>query len=131
MFGLKQIAAAATFIVAVATNANADDQYDKCMESAETNVDFGKCGEVWIEREDAKLNATWKKLHGATTGQTKKDLLAEQRLWIAFRESACQFYANGERGREGEVIGAPACQASVIADRTKELEDYLEVILGQ
>lgn len=123
---VKQGAAGAIFVVALMTSAHADDRYDKCMEGAETNAEFEECGSKWIKREDAKLNATWKKLYGTATGQTKKDLLAEQRLWIAFRESACKFYANGDWGREGQVIHALACQADLIADRTKELEDYLE-----
>lgn len=130
-FSLKQIAVAATFIVVMAPSANADDQYDNCMDGAKTNLDLGKCGDAWIKREDAKLNATWKKLHAAATGQTKKDLRAEQRLWVAFKEAACKFYANGEWGREGDVIHAPACLATIIADRTKELEGYLEGISGK
>ncbi|MFP4539279.1 MAG: lysozyme inhibitor LprI family protein [Dichotomicrobium sp.] len=131
LFSLKQVAVAAIVIVGLATSARADDRYDKCMQGAETNAEFGKCGEEWIKREDAKLNATWKRLHGAATGQTKKDLLAEQRLWIAFRESACKFYANGDWGRESQVIDALACQAGLIADRTKELEEYLMGISGE
>lgn len=131
-FGLKKIVVTAPFVMAIAASANADDKYDKCMSGAMTNRDFGEFGGAFIDREDAKLNATWKKLYGgAVPEQTKKDLLAEQRLWIAFRESACQFYANGDWGREGQVIGAPACIARVIARRTKELEGYLNDISGQ
>lgn len=125
---LKQITVVTSFVMAIATGANADEKYDKCMDAAETNADFGDCGDAFVKREDAKLNATWKELHGAATGQTKKDLLAEQRLWVSFKESACKFYANGDWGREGQVIDAPACMATIIADRTEELKSYAEMV---
>lgn len=129
-FNLKLVMAA-TFMVVMATNAKADSQYDKCMQEAGSNYDFGICGGAWIAREDAKLNATWKKLYDVAQGQTKKDLLAEQRLWITFRQSACAFYANGDWGREGRVIQAAACQATVIANRTKDLDGYLQSLTKQ
>lgn len=101
--------------------AHADAIYDKCINAASDNASWGQCGGALIEREDAKLNAAWKQVYAQTNGQTKVDLLAEQRAWIAFREASCKFYANGDFGREGQVLSYPTCVAQIIADRTDAL----------
>ncbi len=62
----------------------------------------------------------------ASFAKTRSDLLQEQRGWIAFKDKACLFYANGDSGREGSVLGFPSCRAALIAGRTKELEGYLK-----
>ena len=64
--------------------AKADKAYDACMEHSDgTNPAWGKCGQDWVDREEQKLNAAWKKLNAGLSGKTKTDLLAEQRLWNA------------------------------------------------
>jgi hypothetical protein len=40
---------------------------------------------------------------------------------LRYKEKSCLLYANGERGREGQVIGFPACRGQVIEQRTKDL----------
>lgn len=105
--------------------APADDAYDRCIANADgTNTAWAQCGGDWIEREDKSLNEVWRQVYGAADGQTKRDLLAEQRLWNAYKESACGFYANGDWGREGQVLHFSACRARVIAERTQALQDY-------
>jgi uncharacterized protein YecT (DUF1311 family) len=106
------------------TTAFADDIYDKCIAKTSDNASWAQCGGEWMQREDDKLNKTWKVLFAKVDGQTKTDLLAEQRLWVAFKEKACKFYANGDWGRQGEVLNYPACQAGLIASRTKDLQNY-------
>lgn len=126
---MKSLLAAATIVSALMLPgaALADAQYDKCIDQSEdTNSAWGECGGDWIEREDVELNRTWSKLNKQVSDQTKQDLLAEQRLWNHFKEASCQFYANGEWGREGEVLSFATCRAGVIAARTQELQDYLE-----
>jgi uncharacterized protein YecT (DUF1311 family) len=103
--------------------AKADKLYDTCMKHSDgSNPSWSKCGQEWVDREEQKLNAAWKKLNAGLSGQTKTDLLAEQRLWNAYKESSCLYHANGDYGREGQVIDFPTCRAAVIAARTKELE---------
>jgi uncharacterized protein YecT (DUF1311 family) len=103
----------------------ADDAYDKCMDDSDgSNPAWAACGDELIRREDAKLNATWKRVFAETGDETKKDLLAEQRAWNAFKERSCKFYVNGEWGREGSVVHFMLCRAAVIAARTQALEYY-------
>ncbi|WP_157020312.1 lysozyme inhibitor LprI family protein [Mesorhizobium xinjiangense] len=119
-------------LMLVAGPAAGDAIYDGCIDKSDgTNAAWAQCGGDWLKREDKKLNATWKTTFAATDGQTKKDILAEQRLWIAYKESACSFYANGDWGREGQVLDYAACRAGVIAARTKELQAYGDFFQGR
>jgi uncharacterized protein YecT (DUF1311 family) len=101
--------------------ARADAVYDACLKTATTNVDFSECGGAYIKRADDALNAAWKQTYRLASGQTAKDLLAEEQAWIAYKDKSCLFYANGESGREGQVISFPGCRGEVIEQRTKDL----------
>ena len=103
----------------------ADEAYDSCMKSSDgTNTAWSQCGAMLLGREETQLTAAWKSAFALTSGQTKTDLLAEQRKWITFKDAACSFYANGEWGREGNVLYYPLCLARVISNRTKALNDF-------
>ena len=80
---------------------------------------------------DAALNAEWKRLMAAVDGQTKADLVDEQRAWLAYRRSACKFWANGEQGREGQVLHYPGCVASVMEQRTGALAEYRTSLVSE
>ena len=108
--------------------AHAEDEYQACMDTAVTNMDFDKCGSKLLKNEDDKLNQAWAKAYDLMDGQSKTDLLAEQRAWIVFKEKSCQFYTNGEWGHEGEVIHFAGCRAVIIHDRTKQLESIVEMV---
>lgn len=112
--------------------ARADDAYNRCIDDSDgTNTAWAACGSDYVARADKALNTTWKRVYGLTEGQTKADLLAAQRAWIAFKETACAFYANGDWGREGEVLGYPACVARIIEARTADLEAYGDLFQGE
>lgn len=112
--------------------ARADAVYDRCIDESDgTNTAWAACGSDYVARADKALNATWKRVYGATEGQTKTDLLAAQRAWVAFQEKACAFYANGDWGREGEVLSYPACLATIIEARTADLEAYGNFFQGE
>lgn len=108
-------------LVIGASAAHADEAYDACMKTATTNFDFGQCGGAYVKRADDALNAAWKQTYKLAMGQTAKDLLAEEQAWIAYKEKSCLLYANGESGREGQVISFPQCRGGVIEQRTKDL----------
>jgi uncharacterized protein YecT (DUF1311 family) len=122
----------AVIIAFSASPAFADKLYDKCINQSDgTNTAWGQCGGDWLKRADNKLNTTWKKIYEQVDGQTKTDLLAEQRLWNSFKESSCNFYTNGDWGREGQVLHYPGCRATVIEARTKQLQEYIAFTSGQ
>jgi uncharacterized protein YecT (DUF1311 family) len=109
-----------------AAPAIADAQYDKCIDESDgTNVAWDECRGDWIERADKALNAVWRELR-KVIGNTAKALLDDQTAWNDYKEKSCLFYANGDSGREGEVLSCPACRARVIEARTTDLKSYLK-----
>ncbi|MBV8794266.1 MAG: DUF1311 domain-containing protein [Hyphomicrobiales bacterium] len=118
---VKQLATSLGLFLLNAGAAQADEAYDACMKKAVTNADFSECGGAYVKRADDALNAAWKQTYKLASGQTAKDLLAEEQAWIAYKEKSCLFYANSESGRQGQVIDFPGCRGAVIEQRTKEL----------
>lgn len=108
------------------TGASADDLYNKCMDAADgTNPGFAKCGGDRVARADTELNKVWNELYSGSQDRSKKDLLAEQRLWNVYKKKSCSFFGSGDWGREGQVIQFPACRAEVIEMRTNQLKTYI------
>lgn len=73
-----------------------------------------------------KFEATWNALIEGQEGRTRDDLLAEHRAGLLSSDVACEFYNNGDLGREGQVLSYPACKAHLFADRTRVLGTYGE-----
>jgi len=109
------------FVTLVASPAWADALYDKC---ANTEGPKDVCTYEWHVRADSKLNEVWKSLYKNAEGQTKSDLLAEQRAWNAYKEKSCNFLRNGEWGQVGEARHYHLCRVKVIEDRIHELQSY-------
>lgn len=114
------------FLATTVAGADASwDSFNDCTSQAGVkNSDLKECGVAYVSREDAKLNEVWKIAFGVAGPLTKSDLLDEQRAWISYKEKACNFFYNGEQGREGQVLHIFACKAAVIDQRIKELEAY-------
>lgn len=123
------LAVSAALIVAAAWPgaARADAAYGKCMAASNgSNQAWLRCGNEYLDREKQKLDVLWKRFIRGQEGQTKADLLAEQQSWQEFSKAACEFYDNGEFGREGQVLNYPVCKARLFADRTRTLTTYQE-----
>jgi uncharacterized protein YecT (DUF1311 family) len=113
-------------LVAAVANADASwNQFDDCTTKVGAkNRDLQECGAQFVAREGTKLNEVWKKAFDVAGPLTKADLLEEQRAWISYKEKACNFFYNGEQGREGQLLHIFTCRAAVIDQRIKELESY-------
>lgn len=114
----------ALILAAAPTATGGQARYEACVAAKTTNADWAACGSAYVTRVDAALNAEWQRLNATVDGQTKADLVAEQRAWLRYRQSACRFYANGDWGREGQVLHYFGCVGGVIQRRTRELADY-------
>lgn len=99
----------------------ADDAYSQCIDGTSSNPEWAGCGEAFLGRLDSALNAAWNKANASLDKQSRKDLLAEQRAWLKFRNSSCLFWANGSYGREGQVLHFYGCRAAVIEARIAAL----------
>jgi uncharacterized protein YecT (DUF1311 family) len=123
-----------------ALGAELSDDYHVCNNKAFSNLDFSQCGGDEINRQEARLNGAWKKALACfnnsddTDRDAKQSLLAEQRLWIKWKDAACEFYypksekaANtGFAGREGEAISYGSCRAQIIAERAEFFETFVK-----
>ena len=106
-----------------------DDPYKTCLEQTSDNIGWAMCGDKEIQRQDARLNATWKKTRSCLDIKDEADkamnqeLVSEQRLWIKWKDRTCRIYNSGF-GREGQVLDGPACKIKVIRDRVDWLEQF-------
>ncbi|MBV8894217.1 MAG: DUF1311 domain-containing protein [Acidobacteria bacterium] len=97
--------------------------YQKCIDATDTNAGWTQCSDQEIKRQEARLRAVWNEAYTLikkTSTQSAKMLLNEQRAWIKFKDSACNFYGSGDFGREGQV-SVNSCKAEQIADRVETL----------
>jgi uncharacterized protein YecT (DUF1311 family) len=111
--------AAAAF--AMAGPARADSRYDQCMERATTNAAFTACGAQMLVRSEAELNRAWKQAAARLEPGARRALLAEQRLWIAFKDKSCAYWSSGAYGREGQAVHFYSCRAGIIGERVAYL----------
>ena len=103
------------------------------MAAGQTTLDYEKCGSEWVAREDAELNRVWRRVYGGLESRAvKRDLLAEQRRWVKYKESSCLLFRNREEfGSIGWALQFPTCRAGVIRERTDRLRQYSDQIEGQ
>lgn len=113
-----------------------------CIDRTTTNTEWDACGGAEISRQEARLDLAWKKAFSCFDRtnpggrEAKQSFLLEQRTWIQFKDSACRFYfpsKDGEPpyfGREGEVLNAPLCKATIIEDRSRWLEGFAKDCAG-
>jgi uncharacterized protein YecT (DUF1311 family) len=119
---MRLMALAVGLLLAAAAPAPADEAFDACKAAG---GDENSCGEQWIGREQAGLDAIWRDLIGLTEGKVNASLVAEQKTWEAFRDASCAFKLDDGFGEAG---GYHACRAEVIAARAAALEAYLKYI---
>jgi uncharacterized protein YecT (DUF1311 family) len=102
-------------------------EYSACLGKAVegTWADMLECNGDELDRQDARLNDTYKKLMSKLSHDRKKALLKAQRAWIKFREGNCDYYFDPDGGRAAS-LGAGGCLVRMTATRAKELEAMLE-----
>jgi uncharacterized protein YecT (DUF1311 family) len=83
------------------------------------------CIATELQRQDARLNRAYKAAMAPLSAPRKKQLLAAQRAWLAFRDANCQFYADPEGGSVVTVV-VNDCVLSATATRALELENLAD-----
>lgn len=108
-------------------------KFDKCMNSAITNMDFSTCNQNEINYQEKQLSKAWVNISAEikeVSVKAYKELLNEQRLWIKYKDSACNYFSVEENkmyvfGHEGTSLHYGSCKASVIAERVDYLKNTL------
>lgn len=96
-------------------------------DDARTQVEMNLCAVRGYEAADAEMNRAYARLRAAVDEVERAALLAAQRAWLRFRDAHCAFEASGFRGGSMEPMVHSGCMAVTTRERTKQLEDALEM----
>jgi uncharacterized protein YecT (DUF1311 family) len=104
-------------------------EYRKCISEHEDNRSWAICGDQEISRQEFLMAGAWKRVSEdikeyqsqTEDGDFFKSLANEQKNWINYKDSSCQYYYSWSLGRESAVLTYPSCKAHVIADRVETL----------
>lgn len=106
--------------------ASGDEAYDQCK--AAPSVDSKQCGEAWLARETAALEAAFAAVVEQTDGAIADTMTAEQTAWTEFYKSACAFMADTAFAPGGDAATYFACKARIVADRRVTADAYARYI---
>ena len=108
-----------------AADENTTKEFSVCMEQSQgvTPKMFDCLGDE-LDRQNARLNDSYKKLMSKLSPNRKKMLREAQRAWIKFRETNCDFYFDPDGGSAARVA-ASDCSVTTTPARVKELKDLL------
>jgi uncharacterized protein YecT (DUF1311 family) len=115
----------------LAAGANAEEaklspQFEPCMDKAGgVTTAMVECIGAETERQDKRLNAAYKKAMAGLTPKRRQELQAVQRLWLQYRDAACQFAFDPDGGTMAHVEST-GCFLNMTADRAQELEALAE-----
>lgn len=110
---------------ALARDAELSRAYDRCRAEADGN-DFPliNCMQQEHDRQDARLNAAYKKLMAAQKDGRGAKLREAQRAWIKFRDAYGDFLYDPDGGSFARV-NSLYWHMTATADRARQIEDDL------
>jgi uncharacterized protein YecT (DUF1311 family) len=92
----------------------------------ETQMAMNACAARDYDREDTRLNKTYRDLL-AKLEPAKRDKLREvQRVWLSFRDLSCDFQSTDYQGGTIYSLVQSSCLADMTKQRTKDLNALLE-----
>lgn len=127
------------FTLATMTHALADEvrrvnplvppsaQIINCNDTANiTQQELDKCAEYSYKSVDNRLNSVYKQLLANTPEPRRKKLSSAQRVWMKFRQAACDFERTQAQGGNIAPTLYYGCLSKITGQRTQELEQYLQ-----
>ncbi len=109
-----------------AQSSDLSKQFSACMDkSGGVTQDMVECIGAETQRQDLRLNKSYKALMATLSPERKKQLQEAQRAWIKFRDSNCSFYFDPDGGSMAR-INANDCVMTMTANRAKELENLTQ-----
>jgi len=106
-----------------AADSDMTQEYLTCMDKSQgVTAEMIDCMSAETARQDARLNANYKRLMAKVSAKRKKTLLEAQRAWIKFRDLNCEFYSDPDGGTAARLAGSD-CFLQATADRAKELKN--------
>lgn len=116
--------AVSSFVLAKSDSYSAT--YHRCMEkSGGVTVEMLDCTDAEYKKQDARLNANYKKTMNMLRGNAKQDLLNSQRLWIKQKDKKCNASTDELGGSMASVVASDCFLAE-----TLKRADYLEKMVN-
>lgn len=98
------------------------DPLSVCLEeSGGVTVNITDCLSEELARQEERLNAAYREALSKVAGENQERLRAAQRLWIRYRDAACDFLGN-LTGGSVDSIRQLECLLRETAHRANELE---------
>ena len=82
-------------------------------------MELGECAAIESKKADAALNAVYRKL------EKTPELVAAQRLWIAYRDAECKYQSSRYEGGTIAPMIYSNCLTTLTTQRTEILESNL------
>ena len=98
---------------------------DNCKDPV-SQTDMNICASKDYAREDALLNANYKKLVAKLDASRKAQLKEVQTAWLKFRDLQCAFDSAPSKGGSMYGMVASICMAQLTQQRNKDLKTMLE-----
>lgn len=104
-------------------------EFTACMEAVDLgafkNSQWAACYEAELQRQDAALNAVYKRVAAAADPDARKLLVAGERAWIAYRDAWCAYEEVVPMAPGGEV-NLLACRLDLTQTQVGKLSDLAE-----
>ncbi|WP_442582786.1 lysozyme inhibitor LprI family protein [Mesorhizobium sp. ASY16-5R] len=115
-------AALATALLFPLATASAQD----CA-NATDQATMSQCAGKALNDADKQLNADFKEIEKrlADDAGARKQLVAAQRAWIAFRDAECDFQSSGAAGGSIHPMLVANCKAALTNQRLMDFKNYL------
>ncbi|SDI67128.1 lysozyme inhibitor LprI family protein [Salipiger marinus] len=92
---------------------------------ATTTVEMGTCARVALDGADAELNRVYAVLQSRVSPERMTGIRDAQRLWIPFRDAACDAEGAMYEGGSMQGIATVTCLTKLTQRRTEDLRALL------
>lgn len=99
-----------------------------CDNSAQGIIEQATCLKDEAERQDARLNSTYKKLQSHLSATQKTKLVASQRIWLQSRQSDAELETTLYGQSQPDNLQTELNDIQRIAGRTAQLQRYLNLL---
>ncbi|NJL09985.1 MAG: DUF1311 domain-containing protein [Calothrix sp. SM1_7_51] len=91
-----------------------------------TQQELDKCAEFSYKNVDSKLNNVYQQLLASTPEPRRRKLTSAQRVWMKFRQAACDYERTLSRAGNVAPTLYYGCLSKITDQRAQELQEYLQ-----
>jgi uncharacterized protein YecT (DUF1311 family) len=104
------------------------EAFQSCIKrSGQTDPAIGACESGEFGRQDAALNAVYKKLNAKLDPARKVSLQKAERAWVQFRDAQCAYESSADASASLGPIIMQKCRMRLTYNRVQELEQMLDL----